>query len=263
MARSVTTREMSSPASVLEKAANGLEFALPVAEDAMTQDEEWAVVRVKGDWRRVRLHDYDEVFSIPGLYEKWVYQALRCASPDKVVGLLERSLSDAGQDPTNLRVLDLGAGNGYVGEVLSRIGVEHVVGADICPQAALATERDRPGVYDDYAVGDICDPPEHARTMLDAHDFNALVCVAALGFGDIPTEVFQAAYDRVRNGGWVAFNIKSDFLDSADRSGFAQMVHDMMDEGSLELVARDRYVHRLAPDGSKLMYEAIIGRKRA
>lgn len=256
------SRSDLAPAGNLEEAIRDLEFALPVAEDTMGQDEEWAVVRVDDDWRRVRLHDYDEVFAVPGLYEKWVYHALECASPRKVVGLLARAMKDAGEDPSELKVLDLGAGNGYVGEELSRIGVNHLVGADICLQAALATERDRPGLYNDYAVGDITDPPEDAKAVLDAHDFNALVCVAALGFGDIPTEVFTAAFDRVSTGGWVAFNIKSDFLDNADSSGFARMVQDMIESGTIEVAARDRYVHRLAPDGSKLMYEAIIGRKR-
>lgn len=257
---------VSSPSAIasvdLNDAISNLEFTLPVAEDAMSQDEEWAVVRVDDQWRRVRLHDYDEVFSIPGLYEKWVYHALKCASPDKVVNLLHRAMEEAGEDPAELKVLDLGAGNGYVGEELAKIGVDHMVGADICLQAAVATERDRPGLYRDYAVGDVTDPPADAKAVLDAHDFNALVCVAALGFGDIPTEVFMSAFDRVRTGGWVAFNIKSDFLDNADSSGFARMVHDMIESGEIELAARDRYVHRLAPDGSKLMYEAIIGRKR-
>lgn len=257
-----TTHSDVSPACDLDEAIKSLEFALPVAEDAMGQDEEWAVVRVDDDWRRVRLHDYDEVFAVPGLYEKWVYHALECASPGKVVDLLHRAMAEAGEDPAALKVLDLGAGNGYVGDELAKIGVDHLVGADICLQAAVATERDRPGLYRDYAVGDITDPPADAKAVLDAHDFNALVCVAALGFGDIPTEVFMAAFDRVSTGGWVAFNIKSDFLDNADSSGFARMVHDMIESGEIELAARDRYVHRLAPDGSKLMYEAIIGRKR-
>ncbi|UYV11879.1 MAG: class I SAM-dependent methyltransferase [Phycisphaera sp.] len=257
-----TTRSGVISVSDLDEAISTLEFALPVAEDAMTQDEEWAVVRVDKEWRRVRLHDYDEVFVVPGLYEKWVYHALKCASPSKVVDLLSRAMEEAGEDPTDLRVLDLGAGNGYVGEELAKIGVDHLVGADICPQAAEATERDRPGLYRDYAVGDITDPPVEAKAVLDAHDFNALVCVAALGFGDIPTEVFMAAFDRVSTGGWVAFNIKSDFLDNADSSGFARMIREMIESGKIELAARDRYVHRLAPDGGKLMYEAIIGRKR-
>ena len=43
-----------------------------------------------------------------------------------------------------------------------------------------------------------------------------MTSVAALGFGDVPPEVFTAAFDLVEDGGWVAFTIKEDFLDGGD-----------------------------------------------
>ena len=255
----------------LAEAIDSLELALPVADDAMDQDEEWALVHVAedgeaDDWKRVRLHDYDEVFAIPGLYEKWVYRALRCDSPRVVVGLLGRVLLEAGEDPTKLTVLDLGAGNGCVGEELEALGVRAIVGADICPEAAQAAKRDRPGLYADYAVGDITQAieggsAEQAKAVLDASRFNAMVCVAALGYGDIPPEVFMAAYDRVASGGWVGFNIKPQFLDEANDSGFAALVRELLAGGTFEVAARQTYVHRLAPDGSEIVYEALVGRK--
>jgi hypothetical protein len=33
------------------------------------QDEEWFEVLLDGEWRRYRLHDYAELFEVPGLYE--------------------------------------------------------------------------------------------------------------------------------------------------------------------------------------------------
>ena len=259
----------------LAEAIETLEVALPIADDTMDQDEEWALVHVgarggsDGDadeWKRVRLHDYDEVFSIPGLYEKWVYRALKCDSPRVVIGLLGRALLEAGEDPGQLTVLDLGAGNGCVGEELSELGVKAIVGADICAEAAVAAERDRPGLYADYAVGDITEAveggsAEQARSVLDGHSFSAMVCVAALGYGDIPPEVFMAAYDRVAPGGWVAFNIKPQFLDETNNSGFATLIRELLAGGALELAARKTYVHRLAPDGGEIVYEALVGRK--
>ncbi len=50
---------------------------------------------------------------------------------------------------TLLRVLDLGAGNGVVGEELKKRGVSRLVGVDIITEAQAATERDRPGVIND------------------------------------------------------------------------------------------------------------------
>ena len=60
---------------------------------------------------------------------------------------------------------------------------------------------------------------------------NLLTAVAALGFGDIPCKAFVTAYDAVADGGWIAFNIKADFLEAADRSGFAELVTAMLADG--------------------------------
>jgi hypothetical protein len=37
-----------------------------------------------------------------------------------------------------------------------------------------------------------------------------MTSVAALGFGDIPPEVFESAFELVEDGGWAAFTIKED-----------------------------------------------------
>ena len=50
-----------------------------------------------------------------------------------------------------------------------------------------------------------------------------LICVAALGFGDIPPEAFMAAFEQVTEGGWVAFCIKDEFISEEDRSGFSKL----------------------------------------
>jgi SAM-dependent methyltransferase len=250
--------------SELKHAIRELKIAFPRVGTGLEQDEEWAVVHHDDEWKQVRLHDYDELFTVPGLYEKWVYGALACRSPQQVRALLLPALEDAGQDPASLRVLDLGAGNGYVAGVLAEAGVDQFVGVDINPNAAIAARRDRPGLYDDFVIDDLTDlSAENART-LDRHDFNCLTCVAALGFGDIPPEVFVAAYNRIADGGWVAFTIKSDFLDdTADPSGFSRIIRRMIDTGSLELTARKSFEHRKSSDGQALIYDAIIGTKRS
>ena len=109
-----------------------------------------------------------------------------------------------------LRVLDLGAGNGLVGQELQKFGVARLVGVDISTQAAMAVGRDRPGVYDDYHEMDMSKMSAAQRDHLDGWCFNCMVSVAALGFGDIPVRVFAEAFNLVEDGGWVAFNIKED-----------------------------------------------------
>jgi predicted TPR repeat methyltransferase len=247
----------------LHQRIESLEIALPAPGDRLEQDEEWVVVRTGGRWKKIRLHDYADVYQVQGLYEKWVYEILQCGSPRKIRQLLARATREAGVDPASLVTLDLGAGNGIVAEELSRIGVETFVGVDIHDEARDAAERDRPGLYSDYIACDLLNLDEASTRTLDRYDFTCLTCVAALGFGDIPTEVFAEAYRRIETGGWVAFTIKADFLDPADDSGFSTLIRRMLNEGAIELATRETYTHRISTDGEPLPYEAFIGRKRA
>lgn len=234
---------------------------LPDPEERLTQDAEWCRARIRGRWREVRFHDYQELYEIEGLYERLFYDVLQCESPATVRQLLESELAEADVAPDELRVLDLGAGNGIMGEELVDLGVDAVVGVDIIPEAAEAARRDRPEVYDDYHVVDMTNLPPDEREELEAHCFNCLTCVAALGFGDIPPRAFQEAYNLVEPGGWVAFNIKEDFLDGADRSGFSRLIADAVGEGHLCLRTTERYRHRLSTAGEPLHYVAMVGTK--
>ncbi len=225
----------------------------------LSQDQEWCEVLLDGEWTRVRFHDYAEIYSVPGLYEHLFYERLRCQSPAVVAELLAGAVREAGEDPSQLDVLDLGAGNGMVGEALREQGFEEITGVDITPEAGEAAERDRPGVYADYHVCDLLDPPPE----LAGASFGAMTSVAALGFGDIPPEVFSAAFDRVQDGGWVAFTIKEDFLDGGDDSGFAGLISGLLDDGAIEERGRRRYRHRLDVAGDPIHYVAVVGVKRA
>ena len=226
----------------------------------LSQDEEWCEVLLGDDWTKIRFHDYGDIYAVEGLYEHLFYVRLRCQSPTVVATLLAEAVEEAGEDPAELTVLDLGAGNGMVGEALREHGFRELVGVDITPEAGEAVERDRPGLYAEYHVCDLLDPPEE----LDGERFGAMTSVAALGFGDVPPEVFMAAFDRVEDGGWVAFTIKEDFLDRGeDDSGFAGLIAGMLRSGAIDERGRRRYRHRLDVAGDPIHYVAIAGVKRS
>jgi hypothetical protein len=227
------------------------------------QDHEWCLVHLDGETRRVRFHDYAEIYSIPGLYEHLFYERLECCSPQTVVSLLAHELRGEGVDPAGLRALDLGAGNGMVGEELADLGAGTIVGVDLLDEAAAAAARDRPGVYDAYLALDLTDPSPRERDTLRGFEFNCLACVAALGFGDIPPSVFEAAFDLLGPGSWVAFNIRQDFLADGHGSGFGDLIADLVESGALELRARRPYRHRLSASGDPLTYMAMVARKAA
>lgn len=239
----------------------GAALRLPDNGAELPQDKEWCEVRVHERWHRLRFHDYHKIYRVHGLYESLFYRALRCNSPARVVGLLRDVLADVGQRPDTLRVLDVGAGNGMVGEELRRLGAAALHGIDIIPEARAAARRDRPWVYDDYHVVDLCDLPEPVDKRLRAARLNTLVVVAALGFGDVPAAAFLRALDLIDTPGWLAFNIKEDFVQDRDDSGFARLLRRLRAGGVLRMQAYRRYRHRLSVGGRPLHYVAMVATK--
>lgn len=240
------------------------EIRLPTSRAELDQDEEFFDVTAGGETRRLRFHDYHEIFEVPGLYENLFYERLKCVSPRVVRELLAAELERDGAAPSSLRVLDVGAGNGMMGEELVDLGVSHIVGVDIIGEAAMAAERDRPGVYDEYYVVDLTDLDDAKRDEIAAHRLNCLLLVAALGFGDIPTAAFVAAHNILEPSAWMAFNIKEDFLDRTDDdTGFARLIRRMLSEGIIERRSERRYQHRLSVAGEPLHYLAIVAVKHA
>jgi SAM-dependent methyltransferase len=241
--------------------ATPLRVAFPKPQARLEQDDEWCVARVDGEWREIRFHDYGRVYEIPGLYEYIFRDLLKCGSPKIVRSLLEGEIQSSRSDASPLRVLDLGAGNGLMAEELAEMEAELVVGVDIIPEAAKAADRDRPGMYEKYFVLDMTRVAEGERRELSRYHFNCLTCVAALGFGDIPTLAFSEAYNLIAPGGWVAFNIKEQFLGNGDHSGFARLIEQMASKGVLSIRRRRRYPHRLAVNGEPIHYVAVAGKK--
>ena len=227
-----------------------------------SQAEAYFTIMEDGKERRIAFHDYADIYDRPGLYEQLFYQRLKCTSPEKLTDLLRDAAIKAGDDPTQMRVLDVGAGNGMVGELLVQHGAARVVGIDNIDEAERAADRDRPGAYDAYYVTDLTKLSPELLAELDGWNFDAMTTVAALGFGDIPVAAFAAAYNLVRDDGWVAFNIKETFLDTADTSGFSRLVKHLVHDDYLKLHRLERYRHRLSIEGNMLYYYAVVGRKR-
>jgi SAM-dependent methyltransferase len=214
---------------------------------------------VNGESRRIRFHDYAEIYKIPGMYEKLFADMLECTSPDVVAGLLADAVDAAGQDMASVRVLDFGAGNGMVAEALAAKGVTTIVGVDLLPEARAAAMRDRPGLYGDYIAGDVTALDVEQHDSIVEAQLNCLTCVAALGFDDVPPAAFAAAFNYVVSSGWCAFNLRDRYVD--EPSAFSRLLDRMIAEGVLVDASHVRYDHRLAVSGEPLEYDAVIARK--
>lgn len=257
----VTNSAVNAESDLFLQISDDIDVDFP--EKKYTQDEEYCTISLDGVEKRIRFHDYDEIYSIPGLYEKIFYEHLRCCSPKTVCKLFLHELSKHGIKGDQLRVLEIGAGNGMVAEEMREDGVRMVVGVDILIEAKLAAYRDRPGVYDEYYSINLTDFPEPIEEDILRKELNSLVSVAALGFDDLPPLAYARAFNLISQEGWVAFNIKDLFLSGKDNSGFATLINRMVKEEILVIHNQEKYQHRLALDNSPLFYYAIIAQKKA
>lgn len=238
-----------------------IKIRLPDGGTALDQDEEWYEAVIDGETNRIRFHDYAQTFSLPGVYEHLFYDALKCDSPRTVCTLLGEQLASEDREPEELRILDVGAGNGMVGEQLQEMGADQIVGVDIIEEAAEATERDRPGVYDDYHVVDLTEIPESTQEELVERCFNCMTSVAALGFDDIPPDAFAEAYNLIEPGGLVGFSIKEEMVSGEDSSGFSRLIDEGIATHAIDVKRERRYRHRLNTNGEPLYYVAMVVQK--
>lgn len=241
--------------------SNSFNIHLPEVE-AIEQGKEFLILDKDGRKEKIEFHDYDRIYEIPGLYEHLFYERYKCNSPEVVCGLLKKHIEHDTQNNGPLIALDIGAGNGMVGEQLSDLGAEAIVGIDIIDEAAEAAQRDRPGIYDAYHVTDLTDMPSGVEHSLEEIHFNCMTVVAALGFDDIPPDAFASGYNLISAQGWVAFNIKEDFVCEEDQSGFCKLIGHLEQDGVLEIRERLRYRHRFCQDGTPLYYYAVVGKKQ-
>lgn len=234
----------------------------PDDKQELDQNEEFFTVVTDDNSKQLRIHDYDKVYKIPGLYEEVVYDHLKCDSPRMVCTLLEQEINAVGGPDDELRALDFGAGNGVSGECLvDKFDCNALIGLDIVAEARDAARRDRPEIYDDYYVMDLSEPSDKDLQTLEKYNFNMLLTIAALGYGDIPTQGFINAFNLIEKDGWVAFNIKDRFMSEKDDTGYNDTLKAIMGD-SLEALKIRHYCHRLSMSGDPLHYYAVVGRKK-
>jgi predicted TPR repeat methyltransferase len=235
----------------------------PHQDTGLEQDEEFCILEDGACTRKIRFHDYHEIYQVEGLYEHLFYDVLRCNSPATVCGKLMEVVGETEFKPEELRVLDVGAGNGMVGEELKQMGADTVVGIDIIPEAKEAQVRDRPDVYEAYLVQDLTKIEDTVKDELMAHNLNCMTTVAALGFGDIPPMAFSEGFNLIEDRGVVAFNIRDKFVEESASSAFSDLIETIESEDIFDLRVKERYRHRLDVDGNPIHYYVYAGVKNS
>ncbi|MGB3511824.1 MAG: class I SAM-dependent methyltransferase [Microcoleaceae cyanobacterium] len=223
--------------------------------------EEYFWLNQNGTKRKLRLHDYAEVYRIPYLYEH-LMEKLHCQSYTLLPSLLIEQFTQVGGKVEDMVVLDIGAGSGMVCKTLRVLGVKSVTGIDILPEAAIAAERQYPGVYENYYVEDLTDLSKSTLLKLNPRRFNCLVCCSALSQGHVPADALSIALNAIAPNGWIAFNMPKYIWDNQGAGGLVQLHPWVAETDVLDILATHYYQHRIYMDGRSLEYVAIIGRKR-
>lgn len=228
------------------------------------QTEESLLLRhADGTTDRFRLHEYERVYAVPGLYEEVVQRRLESASATVLAErLVACAASVAGLAPGALAVYDLGAGNGVSGEALRTEGVGTLVASDGIAEARAAALRDRPGLYAEYLVGDTDDLPRVGALIVE-HGLNALVCAGALGLGHISADSFHRLWSAFPHGSFFSVSLHEDLAEpgGSDFGDYLAGFESRPDGG--EILVREPFRHRLTMAGEPITYVAIVARRRA
>jgi SAM-dependent methyltransferase len=207
------------------------------------------VVFAGGRAARLRLHDYEELYAVPGLYEEVVQRRLGCRTPDRMADLLAGAAASVGRAPRDVRVLDAGAGSGVSGAALAARGMQPVVGLDILPRARAAALRDRPDVYGRYVVADLCALSASDERIIRAAAPNALACVGSVGGDHLPPAAVAAALGLLCPQALVAYGFDFTLGEDPLRQLLAPAGHELV---------RERGLHRRTVTGGERHWEAVV-----
>jgi len=232
-----------------------LTVRFPPQDPSGPEEEAFEVTFDDGRVERFTMHDYGRVYAVPGLYEEVVQRMLGCATPDRIASLLRDAARRIGWAPADVRVLDLGAGNGVSGEAIATAGMRPVAAVDLEPAARPATLRDRPGLYDVVLTGDAAALAGADRDAVRATRPNALALSGALGNDHVGAAALRAAALLLEPDALVAYA----YPDAEDDDALRDALEEI---GAVDELARERYLHRRTASGGERWWYGVAARLR-
>jgi trans-aconitate methyltransferase len=240
----------------VEDGSTGLRIELD-EEPGRSQDEEsFVLTHDDGTSERIVLHDYSRVYAVPGLYEEVVQHRLGCASPQVLAGTLADAVAAAQAPMAGLRVLDVGAGNGVVGEELHARGAQVIAGTDGVVAARDAARRDRPELYEVYAIAGV-DAVTPEQLVAD-HGLNALTTAGAIGLGHIEVSDVARWWAAFPPGSWFAATCPPDVVDPAGEDLLGALATA---DPTTQVVRQETFAHRRRMSGATITYSVVVARK--
>lgn len=227
----------------------------------LPQGDEFFFLKANGKEKKLKLHDYEEIYKYPMLYEKVLYELLKCNTPHAICNLFSDALTKSSVNPNDLNVLEIGAGSGIFGEYLKNMGINSLAGLDIYEVAKEAAMRDRPGLYRDYYIADLTKLPKEICTEIKDKQYNCVAVASATGWGNhIPVIGFEAAFNLLVEGGWFVYHVKRDEEDP-DCLELCEWIDKLIAKNELQLKEKESCFHRYSIDNKPIYYDVIIGTK--
>ncbi len=236
---------------------------LPAQADPEIGQELIHVRHGDGTIEELRLHDYERLYSLPGVYEQIVHERLRCRSPVQIASMLAGAVDRLGWERARVRALDLAAGNGVSGEALAAHGLRPVLGTDIVGAAREAALRDRPGLYEQYLTLDLLALTTDQERAIHELGADALCCVAPVGehSQQLPPPALAAAVGLLAPEALVAY-MHDPTVGTPDPVTAAFWARWLGAGARAEELERRRYVHRYTVNGEPFAMDGVVWRVR-
>ncbi|MCC6572904.1 MAG: hypothetical protein IT462_03850 [Planctomycetes bacterium] len=209
-----------------------------------------------GAWERIDFNDCEKIFGVPGLYEEIFHRRVDWQSHARVSWLLDNTLKQFNDRPQNLRVLELGAGNGVVGERMRELGIRALAGLDASSSARDAAHRDRPGLYDEYFVAEDGGISPRQTSAIQAFEPNCLLAVASIGCRHARAATLEAVTSLLPAGAWLVVNAGYEWSDGG--MNYATVLKEMAARNLVEINSYSIYSQE---DGRP--YAVMAAHKRA
>jgi hypothetical protein len=242
---------------------SGITAELAEQDDPTAGLELIRVTHEDGRTEELRLHDYERLYALPGVYEQIVHERLRCRSPQVFATMLGAAVDRVGWARGDVRVIDVAAGNGMSGEALVAEQLRPVLGTDIVPAARAAALRDRPDVYEAYWILDLQELSVEQRDAVFQLRANALNCVAPVGDqpNQLPAKALVAASGLLTPDAVVAY-LHDPASGVPDPVTHELWTAELGASVTADVLERRRYVHRLTVNGSPYEADAVVWRVR-
>ena len=137
-----------------------------------------------------------------------------------------------------IRILDVAAGTGLVGQELSFLGYQNIDALDA--SKAMLAEADSKGIYKNIIQGYI----GNDSLSIEQKSYDAIVCSGAFTKGHLPATAMDEMIALVKQGGILCFNIRDNTLVN-DSHGYQRKLEEIIKQQKVKLQLETKEVAAL------------------